>query len=192
MAVPLRDSLRYLDLSDVDHLMTMPVRKLPHPLWQYAIPGAISIVCGVFVGVLVTRGGGTTKAVASTTPAQVLAPAPAPAAAPVVTVTKIDVPPPVVAPAASPMVGVTFQSTPPGATVTLVDNGRPSYIGTTPVEATIDATHRYDIVYTLDGFKTRVTPLDPSRTRKAEARLDTVVKGVSDRRALSQGRRHHH
>jgi len=185
---PLRDSMRYLafDAVDpIDTLTTMPVRRLPHPLWQYAIPATISIVCGVLVGVLVTRGGGSPSLTAPAAPA-VVAPAPEapkPARAPVVVIAPIETPAP-----ASPLVGITFETTPPGATVTLVDNGKPSYIGTTPVEASVDVTHRYDVVYTRDGYTTRVTALDPSTTRRVEALLE-VVKAVPDKRVVAS---HHH
>jgi len=185
---PLRDSMRHLafDAVDpIDTLTTMPVRRLPHPLWQYAIPATISIVCGVLVGVLVTRGGGSPS---PTAPAPAVAApvpeAPKPARAPVVVIAPIETPTP-----ASPLVGITFETTPPGATVTLVDNGKPSYIGTTPVEASVDVTHHYDVVYTRDGYITRVSALDPSTTRHAEAQLDAVVKAVPDKRVFAS---HHH
>jgi hypothetical protein len=184
---PLRDSMRYLafDAVDpIDTLTTMPVRRLPHPLWQYAIPATISIMCGILVGVLVTRGGGAPTRAASTTIAPAVTP-PKPARAPIVVIAPIETPTP-----PSPQIQITFESTPPGATVTLVDNGKPSYIGTTPVEAAVDVTHRYDIVYTRDGYVTRVTALDPSTTRHAEARLE-LVKPVPDKRVFASHRRRH-
>jgi hypothetical protein len=189
---PLRDSMRYLafDAVDpIDTLTTMPVRRLPHPMWQYAIPATISIMCGVLIGVLVTRGGGSPSSHVApvAAPAPVAVPeAPKPVRAPVVVIAPIETPA-----APSPIVQVTFETTPPGATVTLVDNGKPSYIGTTPVEASVDSTHRYDIVFTRDGYITRVTALDPSTTQHAEARLDAVVKAVPDKRVAATHRRRH-
>lgn len=181
-------------------MATMTVRKLPHPVWQYAIPAAIAVVCGVLIGVMVTRGGGgsskKTAVIAQTEiPAASSAPAvsaPAPAPAPAQSAAAIVTASPILATPATPTTNVTFETTPRGATVTLVDNGKPSYIGTTPVEATIDSTHRYDIVYTMDGYRTRVTALDPTTTHRAEARLDAVGNGHPDRRASTQRQRHHH
>ena len=185
---PLRDSMRYLafDAVDpIDTLTTMPVRRLPHPLWQYAIPATISIMCGVLVGVLVTRGGGSPSHMASAaTPPP--APAPKPARAPIVVIAPIETPAPPLQ-----QVMITFETTPPGATVTLVDNGKPSYIGTTPVETAVDITHRYDVVYTRDGYVTRVTALDPSTTHHAEAHLD-LVKAGPDKRVVASHRRRHY
>jgi hypothetical protein len=188
---PLRDSMRYLGfdaVDPIDTLTTMPVRRLPHPLWQYAIPATISVMCGVLIGVLVTRGGGSPSHASAATPTPapaVVAPAPPPkpARAPIVVIAPIETPAP-----PSSQVQITFETTPPGATVTLVDNGKPSYIGTTPVEAAVDVTHRYDVVYTRDGYITRVMALDPSITRHAEAQLD-LVKVVPDKRVIASHRR---
>ena len=172
-------------------MTTMTVRKLPHPVWQYAIPAAIAVVCGVLIGVMVTRGGGgsSKKSLqqAATSAPPVSTPVAVAVSAPVVTVSPL-----VVAPTA-PTANVTFETTPRGATVTLIDNGKPAYVGTTPVEATLDSTHRYDVVYTMDGYRTRVTALDPSTTRRAEARMDLVRDGKPhpDRRASTQRQRRH-
>jgi hypothetical protein len=117
----------------------------------------------------------------------VATPAPAkPTRTPVVVIAPIETPA-----APSPVVMIMFETTPPGATVTLVDNGKPSYIGTTPVETAVDSTHHYDVVYTLDGYVTRVTALDPSVTRRAEAQLD-LVKVVPDKRVFASHRRRHY
>jgi len=54
---------------------------------------------------------------------------------------------------------VRIASQPPGATLTVVTNGVPSVVGTTPVNVTIDPAQRYEVVLALTGYPTKVAPL---------------------------------
>src|SRR2546423_1349422 len=49
------------------------------------------------------------------------------------------------------LVGVRVESTPSGATVTLLDAGKSSFIGTTPVDASVDPSRSYDVVLSREG-----------------------------------------
>jgi hypothetical protein len=60
---------------------------------------------------------------------------------------------------------VRFESVPTGATVTLVEAGQPTVVGTTPVEATIDPARHYEVVMAREGYTTRVQPVDPKVAR---------------------------
>ena len=71
---------------------------------------------------------------------------------------------PVPTPVAANLVDVRFDSSPTGATVMLVDRGRSSFLGTTPVSASIDPSRKYDVVFTLDNHPTVLQHLDPKST----------------------------
>jgi hypothetical protein len=64
---------------------------------------------------------------------------------------------------------VLFESSPSGATVMLVENGSASVVGTTPVNASLDPSSKYDLVLTLKGYPTSVQHLDPQATHVAVA-----------------------
>ncbi len=57
-------------------------------------------------------------------------------------------------------------SSPSGAIVTLIDDGNATVIGRTPVSASIDPTHTYDVVVALSGHATRIQHVDPSATHE--------------------------
>jgi hypothetical protein len=57
-------------------------------------------------------------------------------------------------PMAEQRVRVTTQ--PAGATITLVDNGTLSAVGTTPLDLTIDPPRSYELVLALPGYKTKI------------------------------------
>lgn len=69
------------------------------------------------------------------------------------------------------LVDVRIDSTPRGATVTLVDRGTPQFVGTTPVNATVDASREYDLVFTYPNKATRVEHLDAGATRRVAVTL---------------------
>jgi hypothetical protein len=48
------------------------------------------------------------------------------------------------------------ESSPPGATVSFVGNGETTLVGTTPVEATVDAGRGYDVLVTLADHVSRI------------------------------------
>nr|MBP6837248.1 PEGA domain-containing protein [Kofleriaceae bacterium] len=95
--------------------------------------------------------------------------APAPAAA--VPATPLPAAPPSVA--AASLVDVVFTSRPDGASVVLVDDGRTTPIGQTPVSAALDPSRRYEVMFALDGHKTKIEKLDPRRTTRLGVRLRT-------------------
>ncbi|MGE5183452.1 MAG: hypothetical protein ACM31C_15380 [Acidobacteriota bacterium] len=104
------------------------------------------------------------------------APAPAPAAAPAAAAA------PAPAPAAAAadtheiettrgvveLVDVRLDSRPAGATVMLVDNGKTSFLGTTPVAASLDPSRSYDIVFTAANHPTQMVHVDPTKTHRVE------------------------
>jgi hypothetical protein len=65
-------------------------------------------------------------------------------------------------PAAPTILPISITSKPPGATVMLVDNGRTSLVGTTPVTALVDPTHSSDLVFTLADHQTRIEHVAPA------------------------------
>jgi hypothetical protein len=135
----------------------------------------------------------TTASAAAPAPtaAPIAAPAPAPtvaaaptaapiAAAPAPTAAPIAAPAPTGAPTAAPaeagapaaLVDVRIDSTPAGATVTLVDRGKPQIVGETPISAAIDPSREYDLVLTYAGKPTRTVHLDPRTTRRIAFAFD--------------------
>lgn len=70
------------------------------------------------------------------------------------------------------LVDVRIDSKPAGATVMLVDNGKTSFLGSTPLSTSVDPAKKYDVIFTLPGRPTQMTPLDPSQTSKLEVTLD--------------------
>jgi outer membrane biosynthesis protein TonB len=104
-------------------------------------------------------------AVPEPTPA-VAAPAPEPTPAPA-PVAHVETAPAVVAApiaAQSKLVDIRIDSKPSGATVMLVDRGRTSFLGTTPMSAAMDPSRGYDVVFTYANRPTQVEHLDPKTT----------------------------
>jgi hypothetical protein len=73
------------------------------------------------------------------------------------------------------LVDVRIDSKPAGATVMLVDNGKTSFLGTTPVAASVDPSRAYDVIFTLEGRPTQMTHLDPIKVHH----LDVTLAGPS-------------
>ena len=69
------------------------------------------------------------------------------------------------------LVDVRIDSKPSGATVTLVDNGKPSFLGTTPLATSLDPAHGYDVIFTLEGRPTQMAHFDPAKESKLEVSL---------------------
>ncbi len=76
------------------------------------------------------------------------------------TVATTDSPAP--APVHTDAADVRIDSTPPGATVMLVDGGKTSFLGTTPIATSLDSSRGYDVVFTLEGRPTKTAHLDPA------------------------------
>ncbi|MFT3692512.1 MAG: PEGA domain-containing protein [Kofleriaceae bacterium] len=140
---------------------------------KLVLPGVGFIILGAMIGGFIAFNGDKKPAKAAApapaaAPQKVVeAPAPTPAAAPVATA-----PAPV---AAAPtteiqttrgvvqLADVRIDSKPSGATVTLVDEkGKSTVIGSTPIAASVDPNHQYDITLAL-GAKTQTVHLDPAK-----------------------------
>jgi hypothetical protein len=134
------------------------------------------------------------KAPPAAEPAPAAAPAPAPAPAVAPAPAAAAAPAPAVAPAAAPapapaaddpvtvhevqttrgvvrLVDVRLDSKPAGATVMLVDNGKTSFLGNTPVAASLDPSRSYDVIFTLEGHPTQMQHLDPTKTHHVDVSL---------------------
>lgn len=150
---------------------------------KLVLPMVLLVIAGTVIGgYVVFRGGGE---LSSREVAAVSAPETTPAVnpAPVVAEPKVPEPTPAspanVEPAAAAetaarpamLVDVRIDSTPSGATVTLVDRGTPQFVGTTPVNATVDASREYDLVFTYPNKATWVEHLDASATRRVAVTL---------------------
>ncbi|MEJ7599356.1 MAG: hypothetical protein WKG01_15725 [Kofleriaceae bacterium] len=99
---------------------------------------------------------------AAVVPAAAAEPAPtAPVAAPEA--------PPVAARAA--LVDVRIDSRPAGATVMIVDRGKTSFLGTTPISTAVDPSRQYDLVFTYASKPTQLEHLDPAATQHLEVTL---------------------
>src|SRR5262249_51536670 len=115
------------------------------------------------------------------------APAPAAvAAAPAVAAPAVATPPPAakVATASEPavrevqttrgvvkLVDVRIDRKPSGATGMLVDRGKTSFLGSTPLATSLDPSRHYDVIFTLPGRPTQMAPLDPASTPKLDVTL---------------------
>jgi len=78
-------------------------------------------------------------------------------------------------------VDVRIDSKPAGATVMLVDRGKQTFLGTTPISTAVDPTRGYDVVFAYPNRQTQIEHLDP----KATARL-SVVLGTPGNRATPE------
>jgi PEGA domain len=74
-------------------------------------------------------------------------------------------------PRTATLVDVRIDSTPSGAAVTLVDRGKSQYVGNTPVNATVDASLEYDLVFAYPNKPTQVEHLDARTTRHVAVTL---------------------
>ncbi|HEY5945952.1 MAG TPA: hypothetical protein VIV40_10700 [Kofleriaceae bacterium] len=69
------------------------------------------------------------------------------------------------------LVDVRIDSKPSGATVMLVDNGKTSFLGSTPLATSLDPSRKYDVIFTLAGRPTQMAPLDPGKTSRLDVTL---------------------
>jgi hypothetical protein len=132
------------------------------------LPVAVLVSTGVVIGAYVAFSGhhrGPVRAAsvsASASGAHAATPAPAASVAPVAVPARVAPAPAaaIVAPAPPALVDVRIDSTPSGATVTLVDRGRTQLVGTTPVDAAVDPSREYDLVFSHAGGPPRLEHLD--------------------------------
>ncbi|NVB80190.1 MAG: hypothetical protein HOV81_17480, partial [Kofleriaceae bacterium] len=81
------------------------------------------------------------------------------------------------------LVDVRIDSKPAGATVMLVDNGKTSFLGTTPVATSLDASRGYDVIFTLEGRPTQMAHLDPAKDAKLAVSLGRSSKAKKSTRS---------
>jgi hypothetical protein len=153
------------------------------------VPMILLIIVGVFVGgYFAFDGDGQSKAKAVTSPTTPAAPAettreaavaaPSPSV-PAVAEPAAITPPNLAAPSASEtlpppvapptlLADLRIDSTPSGATVMLVDRGKTSFLGTTPLVTAIDPSRSYELVFTSEeGAKTHVERVAPKTSKVA-------------------------
>ncbi|MFN0252393.1 MAG: PEGA domain-containing protein [Kofleriaceae bacterium] len=68
-------------------------------------------------------------------------------------------------------VDVRIDSTPAGADVSLVDRGKTTFLGTTPISASVDPSRAYDVVFSYANKRTQVEHLDPKKTTRLAVTL---------------------
>ncbi len=78
-------------------------------------------------------------------------------------------------------VDVRLDSTPSGATVTLIDRGKSTFLGTTPISTALDPSRQYDLVFSHASKPTQVEHLDPSVTKRL-----AIVLGKSPKLAAQK------
>jgi hypothetical protein len=53
----------------------------------------------------------------------------------------------------------------------LVDNGKTSFLGSTPLATSLDPSRKYDVIFTSPGRPTQMAPLDPAQTSRLDVTL---------------------
>jgi hypothetical protein len=177
---------------------------------KLVLPIALLVIAGVAIGGVVAFHGSAAVPAsvapgASAAPAAV-APPPSPSPSPSVETTALPavspdtatpspetaVPSaqPIVEPARPPdLVEVRIDSAPSGATVTLIDGGKSQFVGTTPVNAAVDPSREYDLVFSWASRPSQQEHLDPKTTRRIAATLGKRPSPRADgaRRERSEG-----
>ena len=159
---------------------TAQVQKRGRSLRTLIGPVSILLVTGSFIaGYLAFDGAGgnpSTAQASGMTPAPAAhlgaAAIPAPAAAPAV-VPSLPVGPAGPTSAGGALVDIRIDSQPAGASVMLVDRGRTTFLGTTPLSAALDRSRKYELVFTHGSRPTMVRPLDPAATDRIAVELGT-------------------
>ncbi|MBA3500412.1 MAG: PEGA domain-containing protein [Myxococcota bacterium] len=75
------------------------------------------------------------------------------------------------------LVDVRIDSNPAGATVMLIDRGKQTFLGTTPMSAAVDVAKKYELVFSYEGRATVVESLDPSSQKKLSVKLSRTRTG---------------
>ncbi len=73
-------------------------------------------------------------------------------------------------------VDVRIDSTPSGADVSLVDRGKTTFLGTTPINASVDPTRSYEVVFSYADKPTQIEHLDPTTTTRLAVTLGAAGK----------------
>jgi hypothetical protein len=171
-----KDRSSYIPLSKIGRRFALPIAGLV----------GLGILGGVAYTILASHGTPATGPSASEialTAAAAVPPLPKPAPL-------LPVPP-----AAPKLVDVRLDSSPPGATATLLSNGISTPLGSTPVEASVDPTKSYDVVFAFDGKPSKVEHLDPSTTQHVEVAFEDaapiVAAAPTKSKSSKKSRRHH-
>jgi len=85
------------------------------------------------------------------------------------------------------LVDILIDSKPSGATVMLVDRGKTSFLGNTPVSAAVDPSRAYDVVLTAANHSPQVEHLDPNVTHHL-----AIMLGKPGNQAVAETHHHHH
>jgi hypothetical protein len=168
----------YLGPAFVAPRPTQPVRRVPSTAMGIGFAG-ICVLVGIIIGSIFAFSGktGAIAAPVVVAPKAIVAPPPA-------TVTAI-VPAPVAPPVRTT---VRVASEPAGATAMLVDDGKTSHVGMTPVDAQLDPSRSYDLIIALDGYQTKVVHVDPSNAHVDVTLVPEVVAPVP----VTPVAHHHH
>ena len=178
-------SVRSFEIPARDERLTIPA--LPTPArWPERTNGmrrgpsafvklAFAVGC-ILVGIAI---GGAIALRGSSGARAKIAPAPAPAAtepvAPIARPTVVPVTPSAAEPApVKTRVTVRIESEPSGATAMLIDDGRTSLVGTTPVDTEVDPSRTYDVVLTLADRAPSIERFDPARGNRVRVVLAPV------------------
>ena len=132
---------------------TCPVRRVPRSMLGIGFAAACVLI-GIAIGTAIALGGSRPSADAA--PTRVVMPAPV-----IMSVT----PAPAPAPPKPASVAVRLDSEPSGATATLVEDGKATVLGATPLDAQLDPTRTYDVVFTLENHQTSAQHIDPAATQ---------------------------
>ena len=180
-----RSSMASQDWTEGEHMVgTLQLRKrseLRVVVGKLVLPIVLLVVAGGAIGGFVAfRGGANVPTPAAIEPAPA-APSPeATAPSPEAAATPPEAAPPsaepIIEPAKPPaLVEIRIDSTPSGATVTLVDRGKSQFVGTTPVNAAVDPSREYDLVFSWASRPAQQEHLDPRTTRRIAAMLGKRV-----------------
>jgi hypothetical protein len=126
------------------------------------VAGSVALIGTAIIGFVAYNGDSGRVAGAAAAPSKIVAapvPVPAPAPAPAPT------PAPTPVTASASLIDIRLETSPSGATVTLVDSGRPRELGKTPLDVSVDRTRAYDVVFALEGHATRIEHFDPRTTQ---------------------------
>jgi len=66
---------------------------------------------------------------------------------------------------------VRIDSSPAGATVTLIDRGKRTFLGTTPIATSVDVSRQYEVELVYKDRPAVVQPLDPTTTKKLSVEI---------------------
>ncbi len=152
---------------------THAIRRVTPPSYLRIALAAACVLFGIMIGGLIAFGGHSSsnaEAAPLATPAAkpiaakpTLAPAPKQVAVAPVPAATVTPAPPSAPPVTHPTLAVVrVETQPAGATAMLVDGGKTTLIGTTPVDAELDRTREYDVILTLEDHETHIEHVDPS------------------------------